>query len=188
MHQLLLLSLLALMLTGCEFAADEVAERQHRIMPGDLFPAVVLPGLDREDLAITQLRGKLVVLNVWATWCRPCRNELPSLQRLGEKLDPERFAILGLSVDGDKHLPREYLIDRKIKLVSYIDLQMTITRETLGVQVYPDTYLIGPDGRLLMNIEGEREWDSPAVIAALEAAYAGDSLLLQGILQQDMRE
>ncbi len=189
MYRSLLLSLLALLLTACDMMQEaEVTEVHPRIMPGEPFPDVVLPGLDREDLAISQLRGKLVVLNVWATWCRPCRNELPSLQRLGEQLDPERFAVLGLSVDDDKHQPREYLIDRKIKLISYIDLQMEIARERLGVQGYPDTYLIGPDGKLLISIEGEREWDSPRVIAALEAAYAGDAAPLQGILHQDVRE
>ncbi len=188
MHRTLLLSLLALLLTACEMGQEPVADSSHRIKPGEPFPEVVLAGLDREDLPIAQLRGKLVVLNVWATWCRPCRNELPSLQRLAEQLDPERFAVLGLSVDDDKHHPREYLIDRKIRLVSYIDLQMEIARDRLGVQGYPDTYLIGPDGRLLISIEGEREWDSPVVIAALEAAYAGDAASLQGILHQDVRE
>jgi len=184
-YRLFFLSLLALLLTGC---GVEQAEERPRIVPGEPFPELVLPGLDREDLPITQLRGKLVVLNVWATWCPPCRKELPSLQRLGEQLDPQRFAVLALSVDDNKHEPREYLIDRKIKLVSYIDLTMTIVNEALGAQVYPDTYLIGPDGRFLMNIEGDREWDSLEVIAALEAAYAGNPLQLQGILRQGMRE
>ncbi len=181
------LPLLALLLTACEFGEHHSAESLPRLSAGDLFPEVTLPGLDRPDLPISQLRGKVVVLNVWATWCAPCRRELPSLQRLGEQLDRERFAVLGLSVDDDKHEPREYLIDRKIKLTSYIDMDTSIVR-SLGVQGYPDTYLIGVDGRLLMNIEGERAWDSPQVVAALEAAYEGDTALLQGILHQDMRE
>ena len=187
MYRAVLVPLLALVLTACDGGQEQPSEPRHHLMPGDPFPELVLPGLDRDDLSISQLRGKVVVLNVWATWCAPCRRELPSLQRLGEQLDGERFEVLGLSVDDAKHEPREYLIDRKIKLVSYIDLDMSIASK-LGVQVYPDTYLIGPDGRLLMNIEGEREWDSPQVIAALEAAYAGDMAPLQGILHQDVRE
>jgi len=190
MYRALLFPFLTLVvaLAGCEVQEAEVATTDRHLTPGEPFPDVVLPGLDRADLPLTQLHGKLVVLNVWATWCAPCRRELPSLQRLAEKLDPKRFAVIGLSVDDDEHLPREYLIDRKIELVSYIDLQMTIARDVLGVQVYPDTYLIAADGRLLLNIEGEREWDSPQVIAALESAYAGDTAPLQGILHQDMRE
>lgn len=182
---------IAMVLAACdssEHHGGTTHDSAHRLGVGDSFPEVVLPGLDRDDLLISQLRGKVVVLNVWATWCAPCRRELPSLQRLAEKLDPERFAVIGLSVDDDDHLPREYLIDRKIKLVSYIDREMKIVTETLGVQVYPDTYMIGVDGRLLINIEGEREWDSAEVVAALESAYAGDAEPLQGILHQDMRE
>lgn len=155
---------------------------------GDPFPDLLLPGLDRPDLAVSELRDRVVVLNVWATWCPPCRRELPSLQRLTEKLDAEQFAVIGLSVDDDDHLPREYLIDRKIELVSYIDRDMAIANGVLGVQVYPDTFIIGRDGTLQARIEGEREWDSPAVIAALEAAYRGDRVALQGIVLQDMRE
>jgi len=184
--KIMLLPLFALLLTACEMAHDHATESHQRVVPGESLSELLLPGLDRDDLLISQLQGKVVVLNVWATWCPPCRRELPSLQRLAERLDSERFAVLGLSVDDDKHHPREYLIDRKIELISYIDLDMSIAGK-LGAQVFPDTYLIGSDGQLLMNIEGEREWDSPQVIAALEAAYRGDYALLQGIKHQDVR-
>lgn len=187
MIRIMLLPLFVLLLTACEMAHEPAVESHPRVMPGELLSELILPGLDRDDLQISQLQGKVVVLNVWATWCPPCRRELPSLQRLAEQLDSERFAVLGLSVDDDKHHPREYLIDRKIELTSYIDLDMSIAGK-LGAQVFPDTYLIGADGRLLMNIEGEREWDSPQVIAALEAAYRGDYALLQGIKHQDVRD
>ncbi|MCF6324952.1 MAG: TlpA family protein disulfide reductase [Gammaproteobacteria bacterium] len=187
MTRIMLLPLFAFLLTACEMAHDHVTESHQRVIPGESLSELLLPGLDRDDLLISQLQGKVVVLNVWATWCPPCRRELPSLQRLGEQLDSERFAVLGLSVDDDKHHPREYLIDRKIQLTSYIDLDMSIAGK-LGAQVFPDTYLIGTDGRLLMNIVGEREWDSPQVIAALEAAYRGDYALLQGIKHQDVRD
>ncbi len=188
MHRALLWPWLLLSLSACEMAPTPVVQSPRLVAAGEPFPEVILPGLDREDLPITQLRGKLVVLNIWATWCRPCRHELPSLQRLGEQLDPERFVVLAMSIDDDKHLPREYLIDRKIELASYIDLKMEIANDKLGVQVYPDTYLISPDGRLLLNIEGEREWDSPQVVAALQAAYMGDTAILQRVLLPDVRE
>ena len=94
MYRAVLFPLLALVLAACDVGQEHHSEPQHHIMPGDPFPEVVLPGLDRDDLSISQLRGKVVVLNVWATWCAPCRRELPSLQRLGEQLDGERFAVV----------------------------------------------------------------------------------------------
>ena len=185
-YRAVLFSLFSLMLMACDLGHEHSSESYQAVMPGESLSALSLPGLDRDDLLISEYQGKIVVLNIWATWCPPCRRELPSLQRLGEQLDSKRFAVLALSVDDDKHHPREYLIDRKIQITSYIDLDMSIAKK-LGAQVYPDTYLIGPEGRLLMNVEGEREWDSPLVIAALEAAYLGDYVPLQGIKHQDVR-
>ena len=184
--RVVLFPMFLLLLAACDMTPEHAAESHERVAVGDSLSELLLPGLDHDDLQISQLQGKLVVLNVWATWCPPCRRELPSLQRLGEQLDSERFAVLGLSVDDDKHHPREYLIDRKIQISSYIDLDMAIAGK-LGAQVFPDTYLIGPDGRLLMNIEGEREWDSPQVVSALEAAFRGDYVPLEGIKHQDVR-
>jgi len=185
-YRVVLFPMFLLLLVACDMTREHAAESHERITTGDSLSELLLPGLDRDDLQISQLQGKLVVLNVWATWCPPCRRELPSLQRLGEQLDSERFAVLGLSVDEDKHHPREYLIDRKIQISSYIDSDMAIA-DKLGAQVFPDTYLIGPDGRLLMNIEGEREWDSPQVVSALEAAFRGYYAPLEGIKHQDVR-
>jgi len=142
---------------------------------GSQLPPLILTGLDGNKVAIDSFRGKFLVLNIWATWCPPCRNELPSLERLHQTLDPQHFIVVGLSVDDDVIQAREYLIDKGISFTSFIDKDMKIASDIFGIRIYPDTLLISPQGVLLRRVAGEREWDDPKIIKALEAANQGKS-------------
>lgn len=121
-------------------------------------------------LADPSLRGKMLVLNVWATWCPPCRREMPSLERLSKTLDPKRFAVVGLSTDQDERLAAEFLLQNGITFINYFDENARVSREW-GLKVYPETFLIAPDGTLVHRIPGLREWDSPEMVAELESMY-----------------
>lgn len=150
----------------------------RNLVTGKAFPDITLTRLDGGKVPFSHYQGKLVVLNVWATWCGPCRHELPSLERLHKRLDPGRFAVIGLSVDSDDYVVQEYLRDKGITLTSYVDEGRRITNQIFGVRVYPDTFVIGPHGRLLGQFAGGREWDSAKVVAALRAARDGGPLAL----------
>lgn len=124
------------------------------------FPELQLTSLKGEAASTAQFAGKVIVLNVWATWCAPCRKELPSLQRLSEKLDPQFFAVVGMSIDADDHVVREFLIERKITFTNLQDADMRVAREVLGVSAYPSTYLITAGGVVQRVVRGAQEWDS----------------------------
>ena len=145
---------------------------------GSLFPPLIFTGLDGKEVPVDSFRGKLVVLNIWSTWCGPCRRELPSLERLHHIVDPQRFVIAALSVDNDIIQAREYLIDKGISFTSYIDKDMKITRDIFDIRIFPDTLLISPRGVLLRRVAGERVWDDPKVVKALEEAYDGKNDML----------
>lgn len=164
----------AIVLIGVLAGCSE-SKPPDRLVEGQPFPALSLVGVDGTPVPLSSLRGKLVVLNVWATWCPPCRKELPSLQRLSRALDPGRFAVVGLSLDQDPVLVREYLIDKKVTYPNYLDRDMRIADEVLGMNVYPDTFFVGPDGVFLGRVVGATEWDDPRVVQALEAAFGGDA-------------
>jgi len=155
-----LLVLFALLLTACE----ESPRPPLKINKGQNFPAFNAKDLQGEPLAYHHQPGKASIINIWATWCGPCRYELPSLQHLQEKLGHEKFSVIGLSVDSDDHLVREFLIDQKISYPNYLDTDMTIVNDILGIRVYPSTYLVSPDGVIQDIIEGWREWDDPALL------------------------
>ncbi len=112
----------------------------------------------------------MLVLNVWATWCPPCRREMPSLERLSRTLDPQRFAVIGLSTDQDEKLASEFLLQNQITFANFFDQSGKIAKQ-LGLKVYPETFVIAPDGTLVERIPGLREWDSAAMLAQLEDAY-----------------
>lgn len=124
------------------------------------FPQLQLTSLKGEAVNTAQFAGKVIVLNVWATWCAPCRKELPSLQRLSEILDPQFFAVVGMSIDADDHVVREFLIERKVTFTNLQDADMRVAREVLGVSAYPSTYLITAGGVVQRVVRGAQEWDS----------------------------
>ena len=161
----------------CVLVACGESKPPDRLVEGQPFPPLILSGVDGSEVPLSSFQGKLVVLNVWATWCPPCRKELPSLQRLSRTLDEQRFAVVGLSLDQDDVAVREYLHDKGVTYANFMDREMAIARDVLGMKAYPDTFIIGPDGILLGRVVGAIEWDNDRMMQALEAAYrGGDSL------------
>jgi len=170
------LLLLAILLSACDQAppGDALSE-------GQLFPPLRLTGLDRPDVDIDDLRGRWLVLNVWATWCGPCREELAGLQQLDQLFDEHELRVLGLNVDDDPHIAREFLYDQAISFANYSDPNMFIARDLLGIRAFPDTFVIAPDGTLWRSITGERDWTSSSVIDVLRQAINGQPDALQSL-------
>ncbi|HWJ96499.1 MAG TPA: TlpA disulfide reductase family protein [Telluria sp.] len=132
---------------------------------GKPFPAFMLDYLAKGQPGAA-LRGKMIVLNVWATWCPPCRREMPGLDRLSRLLDRERVAVVGMSTDDDSRLAAEFLQQRSISFANYHD-EGAVLAKRLGLEVYPETFVIAADGTLLARMTGLQDWDKPEVIARL---------------------
>ena len=131
-----------------------------------------LTGLNGTKTSIHAFRGKLLVLNVWASWCPPCRREMPSLERLSKSANREHIAVAGISTDESVNAVREFVAKHSITFEIFTDTPSNVAN-TLGVRVFPETLLISPDGKIAQRISGEREWDSPAMLKVLEDAYQG---------------
>jgi thiol-disulfide isomerase/thioredoxin len=129
-----------------------------------------LPAVDPESpMAVDDLGGKVIVLNVWATWCPPCRRELPLLQAMSERLDDSRAAVVGLSIDEDIDLVREFLRDLGVRYPNYIDNENRIAAGMLEVQSYPQTLVFGPDGAIIRRFVGVGASDGQEVVDAIES-------------------
>lgn len=157
------------LLAGALLAACEDKTPALKIQPGQRVLPLQVVDLQKQAHTLKPMPGKLLMINVWATWCGPCRHEMPSLQRMGDTLDPERFALVGLSVDHDEHVVREFLIERGIRFPSYLDPKLATANGLLGIRVFPSSFLIDGNGHLVKVIEGWRDWDSPEIREEIRA-------------------
>ena len=122
---------------------------------------------------IADYEGEVVLLNIWATWCGPCRIEMPSMQRLEETLGPKGLRIVAVSVDvpGMESSINEFAEELKLSFEILHDPTMEIQQiyQTTGV---PETFIIGRDGRVRRRVIGQDDWSSPANVAFLERLLA----------------
>ena len=117
---------------------------------------------------LSDLRGKVVVLNFWATWCPPCIEETPALNRLEKHISPRGGMVLGVSVDEDAAAYQKFLVDHGITFATFRDPSKKISAD-YGTSLYPDTYVIDRRGRIARKFMGPQNWDSPEMLAYFDA-------------------
>jgi thiol-disulfide isomerase/thioredoxin len=120
--------------------------------------------------SLAEFRGKVVLLNIWATWCSPCRREMPALDRLQTALGGADFEVVALSIDraGIEAVRKFYAEVGVTKLAMYIDGAGKAVHELSAVGL-PTTLLIDREGRELGRLAGPAEWDAPEVVEFLKA-------------------
>jgi thiol-disulfide isomerase/thioredoxin len=117
-------------------------------------------------------RGKVVLVNFWATWCEPCRQEMPSIQRLSEKLAGKPFVVLAVNVDEPESRVRNFLNETRFDLPVLLDANKSVTRQW-GARLLPVTFIVGPDGRVRYRLLGEMDWSSQTTVTLISALMAG---------------
>jgi cytochrome c biogenesis protein CcmG, thiol:disulfide interchange protein DsbE len=116
---------------------------------------------------LSDLRGKVVILNFWASWCPPCLEETQSLNTLQQAIGPKGGVVLGISVDEDKNAYQKFLVDNHVVFPTYDDVSKK-TAADYGTSMYPETYLIDRQGRLARKIVGPQDWQSPEIMRSIE--------------------
>jgi cytochrome c biogenesis protein CcmG/thiol:disulfide interchange protein DsbE len=126
-----------------------------------------------EAKGIDDYRGQVVLLNIWATWCGPCRVEMPSMERLEQQLGPKGLKIVAVSVDvsGMESRINEFVEEMQLSFEILHDAPGTIKRQYQTTAV-PETFIIGRDGKLRRRVIGADDWASPANVAFLERLLA----------------
>jgi cytochrome c biogenesis protein CcmG/thiol:disulfide interchange protein DsbE len=128
--------------------------------------------LDGKPARLSDFRGKIVVLNFWATWCPPCVEETPALNKLQVALSPLGGTILGVSLDDDAKTYDDFLKAFTVGFPTYRDPGKRIA-PTYGTTMYPETYIIDPKGRIDRKIIGPQDWTSPTMLDYFKSLAAG---------------
>jgi len=129
-------------------------------------PNFELVDLDGGLHKLTDYRGKVVVLNFWATWCPPCRYEMPSMQRGWEAAEADGVVFLGVNVGEDADTVFMFLADYSVEFPLLLDKEATVIKEYQVVGL-PTTFIIDPQGRITHRVIGSREWDDAALLHVL---------------------
>jgi len=151
----------AFVLAAAPMAADAQGALQVWTGAAEASP-IELRTVDGQQLALSDLKGKVVVVNFWASWCEPCIDEMPSMQRLREKLAGEAFEILAVNFREGEPRIRAFL--------AKVPLTFPIVRDTDGgvarawtVRIFPSSFVVDPDGQIRYVLVGTIDWSAADV-------------------------
>ncbi|THI88286.1 MAG: TlpA family protein disulfide reductase [Nitrospira sp. CG24A] len=161
------LSLVSIIAVSPTLAGDPfVSLKMSRLPAGSMAAPFDLATLDGKVVKSSELAGKVVLVNFWATWCGPCKEEMPSLARLQQQLDLKDFVMLTVTTDLQRQGIAHFLSQLGVSLPVLFDEDQEVSRSFM-VRGLPTTIVIARDGALVGRAVGPRAWDSPEAIAVM---------------------
>lgn len=145
--------------------ADALTERV--VNQGDSAASFQVKANDGQTYSVSDFKGKVLVLNFWASWCKPCVDEMPSLNRFAQEMKGQGVTVLGVSVDHDEEKYKKFLKAANIRFPVYRDGKADIPA-SYGTYKYPETYIIDKNGKVVEKIIGEKMWMDPDVIGNIK--------------------
>jgi peroxiredoxin len=127
-----------------------------------------LPALNGGTFSLADQRGKIVLVNFWATWCPPCLEEMPAMERLWQKHKDAGFVLVAVSVDTDPKKVVPFVTEHKLTFPVAFDTKMAVA-EKYGVRALPSSFILGKDGILTALALGPRHWDNKVSHRLIEA-------------------
>lgn len=145
-------------------------------LPGSVVLDRPAPEFEVQDRAgqvhrLSDFRGKVVLINFWATWCPPCLEEMPSMESLRKQMDETRLQIIALSVDGSWEPVDTFLKQKSFGFGIYSDFEQKVA-EVYGTHMVPETYIVDKQGVILCKVVGDRDWTEPSVVEYLKKLIA----------------
>jgi len=156
-----LFNILALLILFSVSAKAQVKE-------GENAPNFTLKNLDGKEISLNQFRGKHVLINFWATWCGPCKIEMPSLEALYERFKDKNFVLLAISNDMfGANIVKPFVKAHNINFPVLLDQRLKVSN-AFGVVSLPTTFMIDPQGKIIGALFGAEDWATPSNILYFE--------------------
>lgn len=146
------------------------ADTPGEVKIGDPLREVSLHSFTGKDRKFSDYRGKPLVINVWASWCGPCRSEMGSLERLARRYGGKHFNVIGISTDDDRLAAADFIRRSGITFENFLDSHLVL-ENMLGADTIPLTLLVDVNGRVLEKVHGAYEWDSPEIVDAIGETF-----------------
>lgn len=162
---IVLIAVVALAVAGYVVKGGKTEKTEKKIITtGDQAPDFRLPSLDGHTVGLADLRGKIVMVHFWATWCPPCVEELPTLVKLYEELKGGDFEMLAVSVDeGGAAAVNSFLQKNRLVLPVLLDPGAPVSH-SYGTYKFPETYIVDRQGIVLHKVIGPADWRDPAAL------------------------
>lgn len=164
-------SVMLIFLISCSFHAAHSADIGPHV--GKRAPVFELATTDNKKVKLTDYAGKVVILNFWASWCGPCRAEMPSLNRLYEDFKDKGLVVLAVSIDRSVEAVLSLKSEKGLTFTILMDPEKEVYFDDYAVLALPTTFLIDTDGIIREKFIGEIKWDEPAVRRRIAAYLPG---------------
>jgi len=148
------------------FSTTVFAGTPGEVKIGGYLRAATMNGLNGKPKKLSDFKGKPLIINIWASWCGPCRAEIGSLERLAQRYNGKEFNLIGISVDDYPNKAMAFIKQTEITFENFLDSKLFL-ENMLGANTIPLTVLVDANGRVLEKVRGSYEWDSPKTIAAI---------------------
>jgi len=147
--------------------AKSKATSAAKAVEGAAAPDFTVKDLDGKDVSLSSLKGSVVLVNFWATWCPPCKEEIPSMIRLNQAMAGKAFRMLAISIDEDGKEAVENFFKGSKELPVYLDTDAK-TAQLYGTTGVPETFIVDKQGVIQKKIVGGMDWSAPEVIAYMD--------------------
>ncbi|MDR0447382.1 MAG: TlpA family protein disulfide reductase [Treponema sp.] len=150
------------------FAEAGIPLLRQKVSPRNFtLPVLYSTGTKAEDFSLSDLKGKVVFLNFWATWCGPCRTEMPSMESLYNKYKDKGLEILAVNCRETEPEVIAFMRNNNLSFPAALDIDGRVST-SYGIQAIPTTFLVDREGSIILRLVGSIDWDAPKIHTALE--------------------
>ena len=143
------------------------------VVVADVAPDFQLEDTKGNEVSLSELRGKIVLINFWATWCPPCIEEMPSMERLNEVLAGDDFVMLAINTEENGRNVVPAFLEKTPYTFPILYDDKGVVQKRYGVYKFPESFIVGKDGKVVEKIIGPLDWSSPKTISYLKTLVKG---------------